>query len=225
MIIDCIADLHGFFPKLEGGDLLIVAGDLTARDEEKQYLEFEAWLEVQDYRRKIVIAGNHDNFLVKYGHNLFCSTEQGQDQYLCDSGTEFESLKIWGSPWTKTFPGMNPHCKAFTCDTEEQLWDKWDKIPHDTDILITHSPAHGVLDKICRKIILPDKRKTFFIEMNGSYSLADKMAKLRPKLHIFGHIHEEGGKEIQYGTNTICINCSHVNEQYQPVNKPIRIIL
>lgn len=32
MIIDCIADLHSHYPKLDGGDLLIVAGDLTDRD-------------------------------------------------------------------------------------------------------------------------------------------------------------------------------------------------
>ena len=36
MIIDCISDLHGFFPKLEGGDLLIIAGDLTARDKPEE---------------------------------------------------------------------------------------------------------------------------------------------------------------------------------------------
>jgi len=28
MIIDCISDLHGYYPELEGGDLLIIAGDL-----------------------------------------------------------------------------------------------------------------------------------------------------------------------------------------------------
>jgi hypothetical protein len=33
MIIDCIADLHGHYPKLDGGDLLIICGDLTARDQ------------------------------------------------------------------------------------------------------------------------------------------------------------------------------------------------
>src|SRR5690606_22101282 len=69
-------------------------------------------------------------------------------EYLCDSGTEFEGLKIWGSPWTKTFLNMNPHCKAFTCDTEEELAEKWDLIPANIDILITHSPPYSILDEI-----------------------------------------------------------------------------
>jgi hypothetical protein len=32
VIIDCISDLHGNEPKLPGGDILIIAGDMTARD-------------------------------------------------------------------------------------------------------------------------------------------------------------------------------------------------
>ena len=40
MIIDCISDLHGFYPKLEGSDLLIIAGDLTARDTKDEYIVF-----------------------------------------------------------------------------------------------------------------------------------------------------------------------------------------
>jgi hypothetical protein len=53
MIIDCISDLHGYLPKLEGGDLLIVCGDLTAYNKPKQYEEFFLWLKKQKYRKKV----------------------------------------------------------------------------------------------------------------------------------------------------------------------------
>ncbi len=47
MVIDCIADLHGYYPNLDGGDLLIVAGDLTANDKSHQYIEFYKWIQKQ----------------------------------------------------------------------------------------------------------------------------------------------------------------------------------
>ncbi len=211
MIIDCISDLHGYYPALEGGDILIVAGDLTARDEEDQYYEFNYWLCQQDYQRKIVISGNHDNLLqvdsFQYleGYPAF--------EYLCDSGTEFKGLKIWGSPWTKTFKGMNPNCKAFTVDTEEELDSKFSLIPEDTDILITHGPPYGMKDfTIDKKCV-------------GSKALQMQLRnRLSPKLLVFGHIHEDYGPAM-LGLVDGCeiVNCSHVNEKYQPVNKPIRI--
>ena len=93
MIIDCLSDLHGHYPSLDGGDLLIVAGDLTARDKLEEHYEFS-------------------------------------------------------------------------------------------------------------------------------------------RLHVFGHIHECGGQQMIYKregygdeNNTICVNASLVNERYQPVNKPVRILL
>ena len=143
MIIDCISDLHGHYPKLEGGDLLIVAGDLTARDTQMEHMQFLSWIAQQNYKKKIWIAGNHDNYL--QGTKFIPIKELGME-YLCDSGTEFEGLKIWGSPWTLKFPGMNPHCMAFTCDTEEELAEKWALIPSDTNILITHGPSWGLHD-------------------------------------------------------------------------------
>ena len=222
MIIDCISDLHGFYPKLEGGDLLIVAGDLTARDFETEHALFDYWINEQLYTKKIVIGGNHDNTLAENRIKFqFCD-------YLCDSGTEFEGLKIWGSPWTKTFEGLNPDCKAFTCDTEEELAEKFSLIPDDIDILITHSPPSGILDQI------EEEGKWGRIYKNvGSTSLIKKISNINSiKLHIFGHIHEGYGKmdmrwlKLKNGfKGGIYVNASHVNVNYQPINKPIRVIL
>ena len=221
MIIDCISDLHGFYPELEGGDLLIVAGDLTARDTYVEYKKFFEWIYSQKYSKKILISGNHDNFLMKTAENSHLRRLAGYDkddiefEYLCDSGTEFEGLKIWGSPWTKTFEGINPKCKAFTCDTDEELGEKWNLIPDDTDIVITHTPPYGIFDETKRK------------ELVGSKSLLLRIAEIKPLIHCFGHIHEQGGKQLVllWKNGTCFINCSNVNERYKPVNKPIRIDL
>lgn len=231
-IIDCISDLHGHFPELEGGDLLIVAGDLTGKDTTSEQLEFISWIQSQKYKKKIFIAGNHDNWLpIVKNYNL----EFWGVTYLCDSGTEFysspvvteisnnklslnpvEKYKIWGSPWTLRFPGMNPHCMAFTVDTEEELAEKWALIPEDTDILVTHSPPSGILDRTVRNHHI------------GSSSLNMHVICSSIKVHIFGHIHESYG--IKDGSHLqeydlISVNASHINERYEPVNKPIRITL
>jgi Icc-related predicted phosphoesterase len=253
MIIDCISDLHGHYPELEGGDLLIVAGDWTVHDKPSELLKFFLWVTGQEYQRKIVIAGNHDNMIQETPMMLEGLPDLALT-YLCDSGTEVEyeepirnlldendkslvyrkKLKIWGSPWTKTFEGMNPHCKAFTCDTEEELAGKWALIPDDVDILVTHSPAACILDRNDRG------------EYCGSPSLLIRATSLpNLKLFVFGHIHEGYGQYraeelIEFSENYMTmkifgppkcksmphiVNASHVNERYEPVNKPIRIEL
>lgn len=213
MIIDCIGCLHGYYPQLKGGDLLIVTGDLTASDKSFQYIEFYKWLEKQEYRKKIVIPGNHDNYFQKC--NTFSPAPFADElaTYLCDSGTEFEGLKIWASPWTKKFEGQNPKAMAFCLDTDEELEEKWKLIPDDIDILITHGPPYGILDKT-------EKNKHV-----GCRRLREHViGRVKPKLHIFSHIHERGAREIYFVT-TKFINCSIMNERYKPVNKPARIQL
>lgn len=230
MIIDCISDLHGSFPKLQGGDLLIIAGDCTTNDSLPAWSDFFSWLDKQKYRKKIVIGGNHDNFLF----TAYPKTQEEADElaelqsflkdcgeqfetfeYLCDSGCEFEGLKIWGSPWTKQFSGMNPDCMAFTVLVESQLEEKWALIPDDTEILITHCPPFATLDTTW-------KRNRF-----GSLSLAARVSELEMlKLHVFGHIHDAYGKYKHTTKNGhTSINASHMNSVYEPVNRPIRIVL
>lgn len=209
MIIDCVSDLHGFFPQLEGGDLLIIGGDLTARHTRDEYVHFCSKIRHAGYRKVIVIAGNHDPLMQK-DPDFFVS--DNQVSYLCDSGTEFEGFKIWGSPWTKRFDGMNPLCMAFTVETDEELAEKWAMIPKDTDILVTHSPGFDWLDH------------EYDTLRCGSKSLVEAVGNLmHVKLHVVGHIHEGYGRVDCIGFTYV--NASHVTRRYKPINNPIRVEL
>lgn len=212
--ITCVSDLHGEFPKLPGGDLLILGGDYTESDRLVQWGHFFSWVKEQNYTKKIMIAGNHDNFLL----DAFPKSKQEDFEYLCDSGTEYEGIKIWGSPWTKTFQGMNPHCKAFTMDSEQELYQKFSLIPEGIDILVCHSPAYLFLDSNARRTPC------------GSMCLHNELYRSKPTIFICGHIHENGGKYTLLKSNlenpswdTLIVNSSYMNENYEPVNKIISI--
>lgn len=214
-IIDCVSDIHGYYPKLQGGDILIIAGDMTARDKIDEWGKFYRWLSKQKYDCKIIIAGNHDSHL--QGH-LTCEQykeifdepdyENQGYYYLCDSGVEFKGLKFWGTPWTNWFKGVNRRCAEFMV-TEDELEKKYSLIPKDTDILISHGAPFGVLDKNDQGLYC------------GSKSLSDKMLEIDAKLHVFGHIHESYGTKIENGR--LFVNASYVDEFYRDVNKPIRV--
>jgi Icc-related predicted phosphoesterase len=233
MIIDCISDLHGRYPEMEGGDLLLIAGDLIETDDFKHWEEFFSWLSNCDYTRKIFIAGNHDNSLFKIEQTegkfpeIICMClDLDNTSYLCDSGIEFQGLKIWGSPWTKTFPDINVMHSAFTLPSDNDLMEKWEKIPDETDILITHSPAYGIRDQD-----ISYQKQTNL----GSASLLRWIVRRRTtlKLHLCGHIHEGYGmydvrnlqSKLKEPNTPVFVNGSHMNEYYDPVNPPIRIIL
>lgn len=213
MIIDIISDLHGAKPELKGGDLLIIAGDLTENDQPPSWAKFFEYLIdlTVKYTEIIIIAGNHDNALE---HGLRINNFCPNVFYLCDSGTEFEGLKIWGTPWTAWFDGINPRCSAFTLKTDKELAEKWALIPEDTDILITHSPPFGILDEAMH---------THNYQSVGSKSLLARVHKIRPRIHCFGHIHEAYGQYKADGVHFI--NASIMDVNYKPSNKPTRIEL
>jgi 3',5'-cyclic AMP phosphodiesterase CpdA len=223
IIIDCIADLHGHTPEMPGGDLLLVAGDLTRCGSHEELMVFMDWILEQKYEKKIFIAGNHDHLFQKYPNIGFFP--DGVD-YLPDWGSSFKGLKIWGTPWSLTFDRINPRCASFT-GTEEELEKHFSKIPDDVDIVIAHGPPFGIRDMTNEGSV-------------GSRSLTKKLISLEKlKLVVFGHIHEQYGTwvkekkkketETQLGFKSkypiTFVNASHVNEFYEPVNAPIRIEL
>lgn len=200
--ITCISDLHGFEPSLPGGELLIIAGDLTARNTLEGYERFKRWVKGLNYRCKIVIAGNHDG-LLESGKVVIEDGFNGI-HYLCDSGFEFEGLKIWGSPYTPTF--LNWY---FMRNRGKDIKKHWDLIPSNTDILVTHGPPYGIFDET------NEKRHV------GCQDLMEQVQeRVKPRLHCFGHIHEGGNNKAEIDGITY-INCSYVDERYRPVNPPI----
>lgn len=227
MNIDITSDLHGNFPELLGGDLLIIAGDLTATHTETEFREFFHWLLDQEYRKVVFIGGNHDSFMEKNDFQWFMNITGQEIVYLCDSGTEFDGLKIWGTPYTHWFHGVNPSCKAFM-KADRDLKPYWDKIPRDTDILITHSPPRGVLDNVRRRTLDENGNPIWESENVGSKTLRKQLGRVKPKLWVFGHIHGGYGElktTTLSGDDYHFVNASHVNEDYDPVNPPIRVIL
>ncbi len=91
----------------------------------------------------------------------------------------------------------------------------WDKIPDDTDVLITHGPAYSCNDLV--------KRAYGHDPHVGSQSLAYRKKELEGtlKCHISGHIHEAYNTTLTNKCINVC--ASILNERYQVANSPIII--
>lgn len=205
MKICCISDLHGFTVPVDDCDLLLLGGDYQT----KKY----GWMDWRDIYKpwigsiaergiKVIgVAGNHDWMFAK--REYLIRTEW---TYLEDSGCEFNGLNIYGSPWQPRYYDW-----AFNLD-EPELARKWSFIPDNTDILLLHGPPRGYGDL-----------SPFGNERTGSPSLTARIVEIQPKLVVCGHIHSGYGI-YKLGETTI-VNAAHVNELYQPTNKPIYIEL
>jgi Icc-related predicted phosphoesterase len=202
MRIVCISDTHHLEnhmkEKIPEGDVLVHSGDFTNVGSKEDVVAFNNWIGKLPHKYKIVIAGNHDWLLYnKKNARKFLTN----CIYLEDEETIIDGKIFYGSPWTPIF-----FCWAFM-GTERELKEKWDNIPDHTDVLITHGPPYGILDRNIEGYY------------TGSKALIEKVLELKPKLHIFGHIHESYG--VKRNDFTCFVNASTCNRSYVPVNKPI----
>jgi Icc-related predicted phosphoesterase len=187
MRLVCLADLHDEQQvDIPDGHVLIVAGDICRKGNNDEIKRFDHWLARLPHQHKLVIAGNHDRPFAK-AENPNELIKNGV--YLQDSGIEINGFKFWGSPWQpRYFDG------AFDLKRGPELSEVWRKIPVDTDVLITHTPPFGILDR------------TRLGKNVGCKDLAEAVQRIKPKAHIFGHIHESAG--IWRGANGIFVNSS-----------------
>jgi len=245
MNIVAISDTHnmhkrltstGEFPnKLPNADLLIHAGDFSGQGMKGEVIDFIKWLKKINCQYKygiVFIAGNHDRsfdpkFARAYENSSLLSEDTDKDKpiwlkeilsdlndnwggyggihYLENSSIEIEGVKIWGSPITPWFHGDR---WAFNKYRNEEIKQVWDKIPMGTDIVVTHGPVAYKLDYIAHD--------NMYV---GCEDLRYAIKRVKPAVHISGHIHE--GYGVDYDADTNYINASICNHRYDPINKPI----
>ena len=206
MKIVCLSDTHGFHHEVNvpQGDVLLHAGDLSKRGKEHEIENFNEWLGTLPHAYKVVVAGNHDFLFernAKRAESLITNAI-----YLRNDSVMVNGLKIWGSPVTPWFFDW-----AFNRQRGADIRRYWERIEPDTDIVITHGPPRGILDQTVRG------------EQVGCDDLLEIVWNIKPKLHVFGHIHEGYGQMDIDGVRFV--NASMVNVNYFPVNEPIVIEL
>lgn len=180
------------------GDMVIHAGDFLSRGDDFEAMQCCYWFRELPHKHKVCVAGNHDICFEDdevQARDLF-----GKDvHYLNGEGVELEGIKLWGSPVQPVFFNW-----AFNHGPEfrEKHWKE--AMPDDIDILVTHCPPVDVLDQ---------NRDG---EPCGDALLREEVFnRVRPHLHVFGHIHESRGCKEEDGISFV--NACMVNGNYTPV--------
>jgi len=220
----CISDTHNETDKmvLPKGDVLLHAGDFTRVGGEAEVRHFIDFLDRirPDFQEIVVIAGNHDlTFDSENFHSLrvvkmfykgktvdlkeIKESLKQKCTYLEDEVTEIRGIRIYGTPWQPEFGGW-----GFNVNRGADCLEHWKKIPNGIDILISHGPPLGHGDK-CQS----------GARAGCSELLATIQKRVKPKYHVFGHIHE--GYGMTTDGSTTFINASSVDIRYKQVNDPI----
>jgi Icc-related predicted phosphoesterase len=201
--IVAISDTHNHHHKVQlpKGDILIHAGDYSNIGTRADTIDFLDWFAAQPHAAKIFIAGNHDFYAERHPDEFRALIPTGVT-YLHNEMTTVKGIKIWGSPYTPYYGGL-----AFNKKRGKDSKAIWDLIPDDIDILVTHGPPYGVLDQ------------TYVHLHVGCEELKTKVDLIKPRYHIFGHIHEQSGVEKK--EDTTYMNATQVNLFYQLTRKPL----
>lgn len=222
MKVTLISDTHTKHRNCEnnlpGGDLLIHAGDFmnsgyVVREAEEFFDWFNA---IDNYDTKVLIAGNHDRMMqIDPERMLGLLTGYKTIEYLQDEEMVLyfdgpngdypeDNIRIYGSPWQPEFYNW-----AFNLPRNgEEMKARWDAIPERTDILVTHGPPYGYLD-------IPGGQTTLRV---GCEMLRYRVDEIRPKIHVFGHVHGSYGH--YFNGHTHFFNASVLNERYSYANLP-----
>lgn len=182
-----ISDTHGQHQNCDipPGDVFIHAGDFSNLGTESEIRRFMDWVEQLPHTHKILVAGNHDMGFER-DPVLYESLIPPGVIYLRDESTQIGDIQIYGSPWTPLFYDW-----AFMKPRGAALRSVWQTIPENTDVLITHGPPHNIADL------------TGEGDSAGCADLLNEVVnRVKPRWHLFGHIHECGSQQIDNGVTS-----------------------
>ncbi|KAJ5719723.1 hypothetical protein N7493_007301 [Penicillium malachiteum] len=180
----CISNTHNIEVEIPDGDILIHSGDLTQSGSFQELQKVTTWINAQPHHTKIVIAGNHDMLLdsiwddssgraaserkeLDWGDIIYLQNEE-----FSISCPNSRRLNVYGSPYSPRHGNW-----AFQYPRIEDIWPS--SMPTEVDILITHGAPFAHLDLL--KLGCPHPLQALW--------------RVRPRLHVFGHIHEGAGTE------------------------------
>lgn len=225
MKITAISDLHGYLPEIETCDIVCICGDILPLGIDRNFDKSEIWFKhvfipwtlQLPCDHVVFIAGNHDFFFEKLTKSIIDSDyiKEHTDKliYLCDDLVELKGIKIYGTPWVPVLYNW-----AFY-KSDEELYEKYNEIPDDIDILLTHCPAYNYN---LTGVVLQNGNWNYMREL-GSFELFRVLEKRNNiKYHFSGHIHTGNHKLETVGTLQ-CANVSIKDENYNVSFKPLTI--
>jgi Icc-related predicted phosphoesterase len=206
MRLVCTSDTHGDTPTdIPDGDVFIHCGDYAIKETEQEAKETVSWIGELPHRYKLFVPGNHDSFTY---HNVefFRGLCSGVGiTMLDDKGIDIDGKLFWGFPWVRD--PMGKHRWPYTA-TEDVIEKLSSFIPTTVDILLTHGPPKGILDRT----------KDGHIGSSAMRTLVDAYLP-RLKYYICGHIHEGYGTHKENGVTFV--NAAYKDFMYIGGQSPI----
>lgn len=205
-------------------DILVHTGDFTNNGTDAETLDFLLWLHSVSgrFRCMVLILGNHDWW------DIYKRIESGEldagdvvapgfmqrrlsglgpglpsnCELLDHEETTVMGLRIFGSPWCPWHRGGTSEAvankdpclaslfKAWCKDRDSSASHRFDEVPAGLDVLLTHGPAKGINDCLGT----PGRG------WGSSKALRDAIMRTRPRMHLFGHLHEQRGEWRRAGS-------------------------
>jgi hypothetical protein len=208
------SDTHNFLVKtpdsnhfLPHGNIFVHTGNFTNGGTDMEFMQFNEWLgSVCDlYHYRVVIFGHRD--VKVYGNNWDSMRKllSNATHVLCHDEATILGIRFYGCPWHwghKANYTLRPGAPANTTG-------RFDDIPNGVQVLLTHGPAFDRLDMTYTGLSgLTDEQPHHW----GSRELAEAVKRVKPSLHLHGHIKDSRGLYPALGNAPMTVNSSMVDK-------------
>lgn len=206
-----MSDIHNQLHRLNPppADVLIIAGDLTMEGLEEEFIKLNNDLKRirHKYKKMFVMAGNHDFLAFHYPEKVRKLLTYAT--YVEDESVIYEGKHFYFSPWTPQFGDW-----AFMYPNNDIARNVWSKVPDKVDVLVTHGPPAGVSP-------LDNADSIYAYGRKGCPILGEVVFRIKPKYHVFGHIHEGYGSLEKEGITFL--NVASLKRNYYGTNPAVVI--